>query len=42
MRTYTFTHTRADGSKKTYTIEAETLTVALTIYRAKVKEDESK
>jgi len=41
MRTYTFTHTRADGSKKTYTIEAETLTVALTIYREQVKQDAS-
>jgi hypothetical protein len=40
MRTYTFTHTLDDGSKKTYTIEAETLSAALTIYRARIKQDE--
>lgn len=41
MRTYTFTHTQADGTKKTYTIEAESLNQALNIYRTRVKANES-
>jgi len=37
MRSYTFTHTDADGNKKTYDIEAETLAQALAIYREQIK-----
>jgi hypothetical protein len=42
MKTYTFTHTLADGTKKTYTIDANNLTEALSIYRERIKEDASK
>jgi len=38
MRTYSFTHAFADGTQRTYTIEAESLAAALTIYRQKVKD----
>lgn len=39
MKTYSFTHTLSDGTKRTYTIEAESLAAALTIYRQKVKDN---
>lgn len=39
MKTYSFTHTFADGTKRTYEIEAESLTAALAIYRQRVKDD---
>lgn len=39
MKTYSFTHTFADGTQRTYTIEAENLTAALVIYRQRVKDD---
>lgn len=38
MREYSFTHTFADGTKRTYNITAESLSAALTIYRQKVKD----
>jgi hypothetical protein len=38
MRTYTFNHTNADGSRRVEVIEAENLTQALAIYRARLKE----
>ena len=38
MKTYTFTHTLADGTKQTFTIEANNATEALSIYRARVNE----
>lgn len=38
MREYSFTHTFGDGTKRTYTIEAESLTAALAIFRQKVKD----
>lgn len=41
MNTYTFKYTRADGTERTYTIEAENLSAALAIYRRKIKEDAS-
>lgn len=37
MRTYSFTHTFEDGTRRTYTIEAENVTAALAIFRQKVK-----
>lgn len=39
MSTYTFKHTRADGTTRDYVIQAENLTAALAIYRRKIKED---
>ena len=41
MREYTFTHTFGDGTKRTYTIQAESLSAALAIYRQKVKDNAS-
>jgi len=38
MRTYTFTHTAADGSKRVEVVEAENVTQALAIYRQRLKE----
>lgn len=38
MRTYTFTHTNPDGSKRVEVIEARNVTEALTIYRQRLKE----
>jgi hypothetical protein len=38
MRTYTFNHTNADGSRRVEVIEAENLTQALAIYRQRLKE----
>jgi hypothetical protein len=38
MRTYTFTHTNLDGSKRVEVIEAKNVTEALAIYRQRLKE----
>jgi hypothetical protein len=38
MKTYTFSRTLADGSKKVEIIEAENLTQALVIYRQRVRD----
>lgn len=40
MRTYTFNHTSSDGSRRVEVIEAENLTQALAIYRARIKQYE--
>ena len=39
MKTYTFSRTLADGTKKIETIEAENLTQALVIYRQRVRDE---
>lgn len=41
MRNYSFTYTFPNGTKRTYQIEAESLTAALAIYRQKVKDNAS-
>lgn len=38
MQTYSFTYTFSNGTKRTYTIEAENLTAALAIYRQRIKD----
>jgi len=38
MKTYTFTHTNPDGSKRVEVIEASNVTEALHIYRQRLKE----
>lgn len=38
MKTYTFSRTLADGTKKIETVEAESLTQALVIYRQRVRD----
>jgi hypothetical protein len=38
MRTYTFSRTLADGTKKVEIIEAENLSSALVVYRQRVQD----
>lgn len=39
MNTYSFTYTFPDGTKRTYQIEAVSLSAALAIYRQQIKND---
>lgn len=38
MKTYTFSRTLADGTKKVETVEADNLTQALSIYRQRIRD----
>lgn len=39
MKTYTFSRTLADGTKKVEIVEAESLTQALAIYRQRIRDE---
>lgn len=39
MKTYNFSRTLADGTKKIETVEAESLTQALAIYRQRIRDE---